>query len=371
MNFLQSIFLPQISTAFKTVRPPESNPVYPWVNTLKGMAILLVVIGHSANETITDFIYCFHMPQFFMLSGFLFSPKPMRPYLKKSFGRLIIPYMAFLAMIALPRMVFLIIHDDMAALRTLIYDMLYGGCLLQGSFGVFWFITVLWFALNFFNVIQNLKIGSFSKHHFSPLHSRCKTSSLHSAYQNGSFILPCLLAIGYGATWLPYPFPWNIHVVPMAVVFIWIGYILKKRTMVSHEWKVSGNNILLLLSCSSCIFVLLFLWRQTLTMDMKYNDYGIPVISLISAVLASMSLTVFAMLSPMDSIIRKMFDWLGQASMVIMYLHLPAKAILARCLDIPDNHWSSVIFGIVFSLAAYATFKQTKMTRKIFLGMRM
>lgn len=345
MIFLQSIFLPQISTAFKTVRPPESNPVYPWVNTLKGLAILLVVIGHSANETITDFIYCFHMPLFFMLSGFLFSPKPMRPYLKKSFDRLIIPYMAFLAMIALPRMVFLIIHDDMAALRTLIYDMLYGGCLLQGSFGVFWFITVLWFALNFFNVIQNLQIGSF--------------------------ILPCLLAIGYGVTWLPYPLPWNIHVVPMAVVFIWIGYILKKRTMVSHEWKVAGNNILLLLSCSSCVLVLLFLWRQTLTMDMKYNDYGIPIISLISAVLASISLTVFAMLLPRNSIIRKMFDWLGQASMVIMYLHLPAKAILARCLDIPDNHWGSVIFGIVFSLAAYAIFKQTKVTRRIFLGVRM
>ena len=57
-----------------------------WVDNIKGMAILLVVIGHVIDgfelngiygsakyawNTI-DLIYSFHMPLFFMISGYLY-----------------------------------------------------------------------------------------------------------------------------------------------------------------------------------------------------------------------------------------------------------------------------------------------------------
>ena len=49
-----------------------------WVDVAKGICILLVCIGHSAvmkNHYCAAWIYSFHMPFFFMIAGFCFSPE--------------------------------------------------------------------------------------------------------------------------------------------------------------------------------------------------------------------------------------------------------------------------------------------------------
>lgn len=62
---------------------------------LKGIGILLMVLGHSnINDTIHDMIYSFHMP-LFMVSGYFFNVQPVQTYLKKMFFRLIIPWSFF------------------------------------------------------------------------------------------------------------------------------------------------------------------------------------------------------------------------------------------------------------------------------------
>ena len=53
------------------------------INIMRGMAVFCVVIGHSFNPTetptilgfIKSFVYCFHMPAFFFISGFLEGEK--------------------------------------------------------------------------------------------------------------------------------------------------------------------------------------------------------------------------------------------------------------------------------------------------------
>lgn len=42
-----------------------------WVDILKGILIIMVVLGHSYFEY-SKYIYWFHMPVFFMLSGYVF-----------------------------------------------------------------------------------------------------------------------------------------------------------------------------------------------------------------------------------------------------------------------------------------------------------
>lgn len=52
-----------------------------WVDALKGFGIILVAIGHSGcPQLLLHWIYIFHMPLFFMLSGLMFkdSEKSMR-----------------------------------------------------------------------------------------------------------------------------------------------------------------------------------------------------------------------------------------------------------------------------------------------------
>lgn len=49
---------------------------------VKGIGIILMVIGH-ASSPFHDFIYLFHMPLFFMISGFFFNPEKI--FKKKHF----------------------------------------------------------------------------------------------------------------------------------------------------------------------------------------------------------------------------------------------------------------------------------------------
>ena len=50
-----------------------------WIDIAKGIAIMLVVIGHVPDAFDAPFyrvaIYTFHMPLFFFLSGYVFSEK--------------------------------------------------------------------------------------------------------------------------------------------------------------------------------------------------------------------------------------------------------------------------------------------------------
>lgn len=71
-----------------------------WIDITKFIAIFLVVYAHfigifPPNKVITDFIYLFHMPLFFILSGYLYHQTNKEDELKKIFWRLLIPYLIY------------------------------------------------------------------------------------------------------------------------------------------------------------------------------------------------------------------------------------------------------------------------------------
>lgn len=65
-----------------------------WLDIAKGLAILLMVLGHclDASTPLHDFIYSFHMPLFFLAAGFTMRAKPRRDVLASSARRLLVPY---------------------------------------------------------------------------------------------------------------------------------------------------------------------------------------------------------------------------------------------------------------------------------------
>ena len=73
------------------------RPRLQWVDILKGMAMLLVIVGHTApfGSFTRNMIFSFHMPIFFILSGFcshrVSSRNELRNFLFKHFVKLIIP----------------------------------------------------------------------------------------------------------------------------------------------------------------------------------------------------------------------------------------------------------------------------------------
>ena len=70
------------------------------IDIAKFIAIFLVVYAHfigsyAQNRTLTDFIYLFHMPVFFIICGYLYHQKNRKNELKKIFWRLLIPYFIY------------------------------------------------------------------------------------------------------------------------------------------------------------------------------------------------------------------------------------------------------------------------------------
>lgn len=81
-----------MTTYIKTIIKREE-----WIDVLRGIAIFMVILGHTIPEEDMFFAYtsAIKMPLFFFLSGFLFSLKLDNiTYFKKIFYRLIIPWFA-------------------------------------------------------------------------------------------------------------------------------------------------------------------------------------------------------------------------------------------------------------------------------------
>lgn len=69
-----------------------------WIDGCKGLAIFLVVLGHTLRTDLSlIYIYGFHMPLFFFLSGLVCNEKKYNweSFLKSRFNTLIIPYVTF------------------------------------------------------------------------------------------------------------------------------------------------------------------------------------------------------------------------------------------------------------------------------------
>ena len=70
-----------------------------WIDLTKGVAIFLMVCGHTGIPSlISNWIWSFHMPLFFIISGMLFCPTKytnIQKFIHRRIQTLIIPYITF------------------------------------------------------------------------------------------------------------------------------------------------------------------------------------------------------------------------------------------------------------------------------------
>lgn len=108
------------------------------IDIAKGLLILCVVIGHGTqNQSLSDFMYRFHMPLFLILSGcFLKKVEDVETYAKMKATRLLTPYLIYMA-------IDFLIFEHLHSFNRIIHY-LYGGRFING---VYWYITSLYIAL--------------------------------------------------------------------------------------------------------------------------------------------------------------------------------------------------------------------------------
>ena len=135
------------------------------VDALRGFAIFLVVLGHAIilfpvnlHENLycnflLEWIYSFHMPLLFTVSGFCFSCRDYKSYLHKKFLRLAIPYIVFNLIDMLPRQLLAsLVRRPRPFTESLVKILLYGG--------EFWFLYTLFIIFMIYPLIHRLVSSS-------------------------------------------------------------------------------------------------------------------------------------------------------------------------------------------------------------------
>lgn len=127
-----------------------------YIDTLKGLGIIFVVFGHfDINPALKAWIYSFHMPLFFFLSGYVCSDytdqKPIWKIIKKNVKQILIPYflLGFAAIIFNELCDIILSNFSSAMLVKRILALCYGNCIWENNYD---YINTLWFLVCLFSV---------------------------------------------------------------------------------------------------------------------------------------------------------------------------------------------------------------------------
>jgi Fucose 4-O-acetylase and related acetyltransferases len=141
---------------------------------LKGIGITLMIVGHflmGQGTKVYDFIYSFHMPLFFIVTGYFYKQEPLPKLLKKNRDQLFFPYLAMCVIIIVLTQIQQS-HDFSIDLIRTIKGMGPGWFLLA----MFWARIEFHFLLKIlpkYNLVLSLAISSFvcyiaNNHNFPP-----------------------------------------------------------------------------------------------------------------------------------------------------------------------------------------------------------
>ena len=187
----------------------------PWIDNARAIGILFVLYGHTAGFGFLskEFVYSFHMPLFFFLSGYLLKPKYLyesfNSYVTKHFKSLVIPYVSFwLISYAcwLPTKALRSHADQYAELSS--WDPVLG--LIYGVYTKLYVNQVLWFFPCLFCAV--LLFYSISK------------------IKSNHLILLTIISLGIIGPYIPelisFRLPWNVELSFVAIVFFSLGHYL-------------------------------------------------------------------------------------------------------------------------------------------------
>ncbi len=324
-----------------------------WIDCWKGVAIVTVVAGDIFSDLkVAKYIYWFHMPLFFFISGYLYKEKyDYLPFLKKKFFNLIVPYISFLILFSLPNLAAYIQEfwqnqqsDSLYQLALFIFKQLYGGQILTGKFDIFWFVTCLFFTQQLYNFIYT-KFGS-------------ELWLINIILLN----FYCLAMID---CWFfsDINFPWNFNVVLMALPFYWLGH------MASTKPTILNSNKLVFIAFILFLFQFLIdnYFSFDITFDMKYRSYGIPIMNLLIAISGIIIIQYLAQIVNKIKFINRLTRQIGTAAMAIMYLHQPIQLGLQKS-QFLDEGIIRLIASLFISYIIYKIMINFSVTRKYFLG---
>ncbi len=275
-----------------------------WIDGLKGFGIFLVFLGHTTliGKTVDHYIFSFHMPLFFFISGMFCKVNDMSGSFRKFFlsriNKRIVPYISFgLLTYFIWLFPFLLRNYGIYQGSHPIPDSLYYKPLLGMLYGIGdndWLPhnSILWFLACLF-VTEMI---------FFIMYSTIKTKRI---------ILLALLifsCLGYiDSVYSRIRLPFSVDVAFTAVVFYGLGYLLKDYLLKSN-FGIGSAFICLLLG--------LGIGFVNSRIDMNVNCYGNPLLFYASSLSSIYAYICISKRLPSNRII----GYVGQNSLVFFLL---------------------------------------------------
>lgn len=293
-----------------------------WVDITKGFLMILVVIGHYPGELdfpLAKYIYWFHMPAFFILSGLFFKPvldkKDIKLTIHKRFMQLIVPYLFFLASITLVRYGIEIFsgNRDLDWYLNDLWTLAIGGRFIREAYGVFWFVTTLFFTYLLFMWLTT---------YFNRMKQFMILGLFYIIAHFESIIAMKVIGGKPSEAAQSIPMIWNIDVALMAIVYFAIGYYFKDLWMdISKRWMSTA----MFLSATAVLLDRFNIIDYRLSMKfLRYDHFILDLVIPLSFTIVLVG--CFQLLAAKLSL-----NWLQKIenhSLSIMYLHIFADIIL-------------------------------------------
>jgi len=338
------------------LNPQLENPLLPIVkkrdrsvDVAKGILIIMVVIGHSGID-FAKYIYWFHMPVFFILSGLFFkkinSYEEFLAFVKKNVRSMVIPYFAYLILVNLYVLIQFANAGDNSGLFKRLYLMFYGGRALGVENGVFWFISVLF--------LTRILLGYLS------IYFKQQTVFYITC---GLFMLGVLESLIFQHLSKIQRFPLDIDVIAVACFFYYAGHMIKP-----YLKEISKALAVVSLVFIAVIFTGDYLGLYDFRLDMKNSVYyNLPFVVFLPLLFCIVTLEAGKLFAG-TKYAAAFLEYLGENSLVIMYLHLFVNFFLKNNFHLNYGVAVFTALGVFVPLGFGAIAERNKLSRMLFIG---
>jgi len=293
-----------------------------WIDVAKGWGILLLIYGHIANDLFSKWLYTFHIPLFFFLSGYVFNPYKSFPvFIKSKVRGLLLPYIT----LGIP-LILINIHWGYN-LFSLVQSFL-----IQKRMFPLWFITALFLQL----LTAYFLINKVKDTKGQMIYVLC-------------FTLIGILLWKLGVKSLP----WNYDISLVTLPFFYLGFYLRKKKdfnrILDRSKFILYFILFLLLNISG--FVLLQV-SPTPAIDLFTSQFGFEPIAYPTALFGIFSIIIIS-----NRFIIKFIQYIGKNTLVYFAwqqdIAIIASGILLRHLHIFDNSYNN--YAILKNLCMLAS----------------
>lgn len=277
-----------------------------WIDICRGIGIILVLLGHN-NPPFIKYIFGFHMPFFFLLSGLLFSESAVRDnyYYIKLIKRYICTYyfLALLNLILHIVNILIVTRNPEYISISEIIRWLKGIVLVDvdnmPNCGQLWFLPCLALSLFVFKYIRKINKTEY----------KCLIIILLIIITH--FLQDSIL-------------PFRLHTIPIAVIFLEIGFIINKYLFINKSINKSIIPNVFIASVYSLLLFIVGIICISKNLDGSWIDinvarFGYLFLTIIGATAVSTSIfIIISSLSLYFTGCEKIFSYIGKHTLFFL-----------------------------------------------------